>query len=111
MVAEVAEEVVGYMIYELHKRKLRILRFVVHPKIQRQGIGTQMIHKLKAKLSTYRRTRLEIIVPENVTEMHFFLKKNFFRAKNVIKGEFFNGDVDGYRFLYEIEPEFRDEEE
>ena len=31
MVAEQGEKVVGFMIYELHKAKLHILNFAVHP--------------------------------------------------------------------------------
>ena len=31
MVAEQGEKVVGFMIYELHKTKLHILNFAVHP--------------------------------------------------------------------------------
>src|SRR3974377_2236301 len=43
MVAEHAEKVVGFMIYELHKSKLHILNFAVCPSYRRTGIGGQMI--------------------------------------------------------------------
>ena len=36
MVAEQGEKVVGFMIYELHKAKLHILNFAVHPSYRRQ---------------------------------------------------------------------------
>ena len=39
MVAELGERVVGFMIYELHKSKLNILDFAVHPEFRRQGGG------------------------------------------------------------------------
>ena len=35
MVAEQGERVVGFMIYELHKNKLHILNFAVHPQFRR----------------------------------------------------------------------------
>ena len=46
MVAEQGEKVIGFMIYELHKTRLHILNFAVHPKYRRCGIGTQMVEKL-----------------------------------------------------------------
>ena len=38
MVAEYDDKVVGFMIYELHKNKLHILNFAVHPAC-RLGVG------------------------------------------------------------------------
>src|SRR5277367_6823709 len=58
MVAEQGERVVGFMIYELHKAKLHILNFAVHPGWRRQGVGAQMVGKLISKLSSHRRTRI-----------------------------------------------------
>ena len=46
MVAEQGEKVVGFMIYELHKNKLHILNFAVHPSCRRLGVGAQMTAKL-----------------------------------------------------------------
>src|SRR5205085_3641644 len=46
MVAEQGEKVVGFMIYELHKQKLHILNFAVHPTFRRMRIGSQMTAKL-----------------------------------------------------------------
>ena len=39
MVAEEEDKVVGFMIYELHKNRLHILNFAVHPDHRRVGIG------------------------------------------------------------------------
>src|SRR5215467_12994633 len=39
MVAEHNDRVVGFMIYELHKNRLHILNFAVHPSARRLGIG------------------------------------------------------------------------
>ena len=43
MVAEHGERVVGFMIYELHKNRLHVLDFAVHPEFRRQGVGRQMV--------------------------------------------------------------------
>src|SRR5580765_7631898 len=53
MVAEYEERVVGFMIYELHKSKLHVMNFAVHPDYRRTGIGAQMIAKLIGKLSSH----------------------------------------------------------
>ena len=55
MVAETDEHVIGFMIYELHRSRLHILNFAVHPDVRRAGIGRQMLAKLVNKLSTHRR--------------------------------------------------------
>src|ERR687888_2090413 len=60
MVAEQGERVVGFMIYELHKNKLHILNFAVHPAYRRYGVGAQMVAKLISKLSSHRRTRITL---------------------------------------------------
>ena len=64
MVAEYGERVVGFMIYELHKNKLHVLDFAVHPEFRRQGVGHQMVAKLVGKLSSHRRTRIALHVRE-----------------------------------------------
>src|SRR6476620_9204115 len=73
MVAEHEERVVGFMIYELHKSKLHVLNFAVHPDCRRQGIGQQMIAKLIGKLSSHRRTKITLTVREtNLVAQLFF---------------------------------------
>src|SRR5437588_3551570 len=62
MVAEHGEKVVGFMIYELHKNKLHILNFAVHPAWRRMAVGAQMVAKLISKLSSHRRTRITLEV-------------------------------------------------
>ena len=43
MVAEVGEQVVGFMIYELHKNKLHVLDFATPPRLPPpSGVGQQM---------------------------------------------------------------------
>src|SRR5436190_22470375 len=64
MVAEVDDRVIGFMIYELHKSRLHILNFAVHPNARRTGIGAQMVAKLVNKLSTHRRQKITLAVRE-----------------------------------------------
>ncbi len=64
MVAEYEERVVGFMIYELLKNRIRILNFAVAPSFRRKGVGRQMAEKLKARLSATR-TSISIEIPRN----------------------------------------------
>jgi ribosomal-protein-alanine N-acetyltransferase len=43
MVAEHDHRIIGFMIYELHKSRLRVLNFATTPDMRRQGVGSQMI--------------------------------------------------------------------
>ncbi len=73
MVAEHDDRVVGFMIYELHKTRIHVLNFVVAKDCQRQGVGSQMIAKLSAKLSAQRRSRIVLEVREtNLSAQLFF---------------------------------------
>src|SRR5690348_15597808 len=58
MVADHGDEVVGFMIYELHKTRLHVLNFAVAAEHRRRGVGRQMMAKLMGKLSQQRRSRL-----------------------------------------------------
>src|SRR5262245_54857976 len=42
MVAERGDSVIGFMIYELHRTRLHLLNFAVHPAVRRTGIGAMM---------------------------------------------------------------------
>ncbi len=100
MVAEQSEKVVGFMIYELHKSKLHILNFAVHPAYRRGGVGAQMISKLISKLSGHRRTRITLEVREtNLTAQQFFRSQSF-RAVRVLRGYYEDSGEDAYLMQY-----------
>ena len=78
MVAEQGEQVVGFIIYELHKAKLHILNFAVSPAYRRFGIGAQMVAKLISKLSSHRRTRITLEIREtNLAAQLFYRTQGF----------------------------------
>ena len=91
MVAEQGEKVVGFMIYELHKAKLHILNFAVHPACRRSGVGAQMVAKLISKLSSHRRTRITLEVREtNLAAQLFFRTQELQgrpRAARLLRGQ------------------------
>jgi ribosomal-protein-alanine N-acetyltransferase len=100
MVAEQGEKVVGFMIYELHKSKLHILNFAVHPCCRRFGIGSQMVGKLISKLSSHRRTRITLEVRETNLPAQLFFRSQGFRAVRVLRGYYEDSGEDAFLMQY-----------
>lgn len=104
MVAEEDDKVVGFMIYELHKNRLHILNFAVHPDHRRSGVGNAMINKLLGKLSHERRNRIMLEVRETNLEAQLFFKSIGFRAISVLR-DFYDDTVeDAYLMQYRYQP-------
>ena len=103
MTAEIGEDIVGYMIYELHKNRLHILNFAVDPAFHRQGVGTAMIEKLKGKLSSDRRNRLLLDVRETNLDAQLFFKAQGFKAINVLRDFYDDTTEDAYLMQYRCE--------
>lgn len=103
MVAELSNlKVVGFMIYELHKSKLHILNFAVHPSYRRSGVGAQMVDKLISKLSSHRRTNITLEIREtNLPAQLFFAKQGFLAVGKILKGFYEDTGEDGYLMKYQ----------
>lgn len=100
MVSEYAEQVVGFMIYELHRNRLHILNFAVHPEFRRLMVGTQMVKKLIAKLSLQRRNRIMLEIREtNVGAQQFFQNLGF-RAISLLREFYEDTPEDAYLMQY-----------
>ena len=100
MVAEQGEKVVGFMIYELHKNKLHVLNFAVHPSWRRCGVGFQMITKLVTKLSSHRRTRITLEVRESNLVAQLFFRKMEFKAMRVMRNFYEDSGEDAFLMEY-----------
>lgn len=96
MVAENGDQIVGFMIYELHRNRLRILNFAVHPAFRRLGVGRQMASKLASKLSHQRRTRILLEVRETNLSAQLFFRATGFRAVSVLRDFYEDTTEDGY---------------
>lgn len=107
MVSEHQEKVVGFMIYELHKKNLTILNFAVHPDYRRNRVGEQMIEKLKGKLTQQRRSSVNLVVRETNLPAQLFFKSCEFRARRVLRDHYDRtlGHEDGYFMTYNCETE------
>src|SRR5262245_11740991 len=102
MVAEQGEKVVGFMIYELHKQKLHILNFAVHPTFRRLHIGSQMVGKLISKLSSHRRTRITLEVRETNLVAQLFFRAQGFRAVRVMRSYYEDSGEDAFLMQYRL---------
>ena len=105
MVAEHEDRVAGFMIYELHKSRIHVLNFAVANDFRRRGVGSQMIAKLIAKLSSQRRSRLALEVRETNLAAQLFFRENGFRAVSVLRSYYADTPEDAYIMQYRYRPE------
>lgn len=104
MVAEHDERVVGFMIYELHKNRLHILNFAVHPEFRRRGVAGSMIRKLIGKLSPQRRNRILLEIRETNLAAQLFFREAGFRAISVLREFYEDTPEDAYLMQYRYRP-------
>ena len=102
MVAEHDHHIVGFMIYELHKSKLRILNFAVAPSFGKQGVGSQMVRRLVDKLSQQRRKEIALEVRETNLPAQLFFQSQGFRAVCVLRRHYDDTTEDAYVMQYRL---------
>ncbi len=105
MVAEYEDRVVGFMIYELHKTRIHVLNFAVAAAYRRAGVGSQMIARLSAKLSSQRRSRIVLEVRETNLAAQLFFRENGFRAVSVLRSYYADTPEDAYLMQYRYHAE------
>lgn len=105
MVAELDHQIVGFMIYELHKSRLRILNFAVAPPARRCGVGAQMVGRLIDKLSQQRRKEIILEVRETNVPAQLFFKDRGFMALSVLRNHYEDTSEDAYYMRYRLEGE------
>jgi ribosomal-protein-alanine N-acetyltransferase len=86
MVAERNEEVVGYIVYELHKTQIELLNLAVRPRSQRLGVGSEMIEKLKSKLAYERRSKISLELRERNLDGQLFFRNAGFVCTSILHG-------------------------
>jgi [ribosomal protein S18]-alanine N-acetyltransferase len=101
MVAEINGQVVGYMLYELHRCRLQLVSMAVDPAYRRRGIGRSMMDTLFRKLYWQRRNRMEAGVQETNLDAQLFFRACGLR---VYKTDVCNEtDETFYLFNYRVE--------
>ncbi len=103
MVAEIDHEIVGFMIYELHKSNLYVLNFAVAKEYRHQGIGTRMVQRLVDKLSLQRRKEILLEVRERNLSAQLFFKSQNFYAVTVLRNHYDDTSEDAYIMRYQLE--------
>ena len=102
MVAEYHEQVVGFMIYELHKNRLHVLNFAVRPEFRRHGVGGTMVRKLVGKLTQQRRNRILLEIRETNLDAQLFFRDAGFRAISVLRSFYEDTPEDAYLMQYRL---------
>lgn len=101
-VAEVGNEIVGFMLYALDKDVLHVLDFAVKPTMRRSGVGVAMVQKLKNKLSQHGRNRIAVEVRETNLDAQLFFRSQGFSCTGTIRGWYEDTDEDAYVMEYSI---------
>lgn len=104
MVAECDDQVVGFVIYELHKSRIHILNMAVAANCRRRGVGRAMVEKLVRKLSTQRRRRLVLEIRETNLPAQQFYRVMGFRATRVLRDFYELTPEDAYVMQYFVGP-------
>ncbi len=105
MVADYEGRVVGFMIYELHKTRIHVLNFAVARDDRRRGVGSQLVAKLIAKLTSQRRSRIILEVRETNLAAQLFFRENGFRAVSVLRSYYADTPEDAYMMQFRYRPE------
>ena len=83
MVVDWGDRIIGYMVYELHKSRLHLLNFAVHPDCRRRGVGRAMVNKMIGKLSPRRRSEITLEIIEDNLPGQLFFKSMGFTAEEI----------------------------
>lgn len=104
MIAESSEKVLGFVIYDLLKEKLQLLNFAVAPQYHRCKVGTQLVDKLKLKLSPVFRKKIYLATRESNLPAQLFFKSQGFRAYKVLDN-YYDNDEAAYCFKFKLDKE------
>jgi len=102
VVAERAEEVVGFTICALRNDNIHILKFAVNSNWRRRGVGSQIVQKLIGEVSSHRRTRLTLAVRETNLFAQLFFRELGFKAVCGLRGYHEDSGEDGYAMKFEL---------
>lgn len=100
MVAECNDSVVAFVIYEFHKNRLHVLDLAVDSRFRRQGIGRNILERLKSKISHERRNRIALEIRERNVVGQLFFQSCGYRAVSVLREFWDDTDEDAYVMEY-----------
>lgn len=90
----------GYVVYELQRRRYRMLNLAVAAAWRGRGIGAALVGRLQAKLTPIRE-RIALEVCETNLDAQLFLRAIGFRATGVLRDHYpdFDGDAIAFEYL------------
>lgn len=94
--------VVGYFIYEVHKNRFSLLRFVVRPEYHEEGVREALMAKMIAKCQIGKRTKIIFEVHENDLLLQKWLSGLGFKATRVLYDYFESDHADAYVFEWNL---------
>lgn len=96
------ERVVGYLLYELHAGRFRVVNVAVDPAARRRGLGRQLLQKLIGKLDPRGRRCVRLEVRETNVAAQLFFRALGFRAVHVLRAFYDDTDDDAYVFEFRV---------
>lgn len=105
ILAELESEPIGFMIYELHKSRLGLLKFVVDARHRRMGVGSDLMARLGGNLTVNprHRNRITLEVRETNLVAQKFLKSMGFKATGVLRNRYEEAAEDAYQMEYRVD--------
>jgi len=97
MIAEHADEIVGYSVHVLGDRHIDIANLAVRGDCRRTGIGRTIVSRLCAKMTT-RRPKIMADVREGSLAAQLFFRSMGFVATQIVRDRFDDGQ-DAYRMV------------
>lgn len=97
------EKIVGYMLYELFKNRLRLLNFAVDYDYRLNGVGRAMIQKLIDKLSSHRRSKIVLALRESNLDAQIFFRSMGFRASKILHNFYPQNGENAYVFKFQLQ--------
>ena len=98
LAAEIGQQLVGFMVYDLFPKHYQLLTLAVHPMFRRMGVGRSLMNKLVAKMCQGQRCRIMTAVHESQLGAHLFLKASGFRATAILKNYYPDCSDEAYLF-------------
>lgn len=87
-VAERDGRLVGYVLYEVHRCGIEVLRLAVAPAARRRGVGRALVERLLGKLNGRPDRALAAVVNESNLAAQLWFRALGFRALRVLRGYF-----------------------
>lgn len=94
------QQVVGHVVYEMHRGGIEITRLTVAYDAQGQGVGAALLSKLKGRIRVHgRRSTILMVLHESALDGQLFLASQGFQAVDVLR-DYYEDGSDAYCMLW-----------